>query len=102
MRRCGGDIGKPLGERREIKPRAADNNWSRTLQQRGYVAQPVPHRIGRIKRDMPIQGVRCNREVGIIGTCRHDAPAVKHLQRIGVNDHAALRLRDMQGKRRFS
>jgi hypothetical protein len=51
---------------------------------------------------MTVEGMRRARLLLLAGARGQDAPAVIDLQRVGVHDHAARRLRDLQRQRGFA
>jgi hypothetical protein len=97
------DFRQPLGQGAEIEARAAhdDRALVRPQQRRVNGAQPVAHRILRLERHMTVErwGARASSSGGRRG---QDAPAVIDLQRVGVHDDAARRLRDLQRQRGFA
>jgi hypothetical protein len=92
-----------LGQRGEVKPGAAgDDQAIARLQQARNLAQPVTDRICLSRAHMTIKPVRDLRRVLRVRAGRKDVPVRVDLQRIGIDDHPALRARDGQREGRFS
>ena len=62
----------------------------------------MAHGIEGIKRDVTIKSVWRDRQLIRAGPRGQDAPAIKDLKRIGIDDDAAALGRDRQRQRRFS
>ncbi len=98
--RCWWYFGQPLGQRVKIQSGAPHDDralWS--IQEWCDVTQPVPDGIIRIKGNMPVKRVSGQSQIMVIGPRRQDMPAIKDLQRIRIDDHTTLGLRDLQGQR---
>jgi uridylate kinase len=97
-----GDVGQPFGEGGEVEPGAAGDDGPGTAQQGPEVAQPLAHGIGPVARDMAVEAVGLRGLVLGRGAGGEDAPVGEDLERVGVDDHAAQPVGDLERQRRLA